>query len=76
MLFYFWKEKNAAQTAKKICIEIVPYGDSGYGDSAVTESIVQKWFTRFRNGNFDLEDQERSDRPAVVDDKNLNTDWK
>jgi len=54
----------------------MPYGDSGYGDSAVTESIVQKWFTRFRNGNFDLEDQERSDRPAVVDDKNLNTDWK
>jgi len=49
MLFYFRKGKNAAQTAKKICIV--------YGDSAVTESTVQKWF---RNGNFDLEE-----RPAI-----------
>jgi len=60
MLFYFRKGKNAAQTAKKICIV--------YGDSAVAESTVLKWFTRFRNDNFDLEDRERSDKPAVVDD--------
>jgi len=51
MLFYFWKGKNAAQTAKKICIVS--------GDSAVTESTIRKRFTRFRNGNFDLEDRER-----------------
>jgi len=65
MLFYFRKGKNAAQTAKKICIV--------YGDSAVAESTVRKWFTRFRNGNFDLENRERSDRPAVVDDDQILT---
>jgi len=48
MLFYFWKGKNVAQIAKKICIV--------YGDSAVAESTVRKWFTRFRNGNFDWEE--------------------
>jgi len=41
-----------------------------YGDSAVAESTVRKWFTRFRNGNFDLEDRKRSGRPAVVNDDN------
>jgi len=65
MLFYFRKGKNAAQTAKKICI--------AYGDSAVGESTVRKWFTRFRNGNFDLEDRERSGRPAIVDDDQILT---
>jgi len=34
MLFYFRKGKNAAQTAKKICIV--------YGDSAVAESTIRK----------------------------------
>jgi len=65
MLFYFRKGKNAAQTENKICIV--------YGDHAVAESIIRKWFTRFRNGNFDLEDQERSGRPAVVHDDQILT---
>jgi len=54
MLFYFRKGKNAAQTAKKICIV--------YGDSAVAESTIRKWFTRFKNGNFDLEDRDLGKR--------------
>jgi len=65
MLFYFRKGKNAAQTAKKICIV--------YGDSAVAESTVRKWFTRFRNDNFDLENRERSSRLAVIDDDQILT---
>jgi len=43
-----------------------------YGDScrisAVAETTVRKWFTRFRNGNFNLENRERSGRPVVDDD--------
>jgi len=65
MLFSFQKGKNAAQTAKKICIV--------YGDSAIAKSTIRKWFTRFRNGNFDLEDRERSGRSVVVDDDQILT---
>jgi len=63
MVFYFRKGKNTAQTAKKIYIV--------YRDSVVAESTARKWFTRFRNGNFDLVDRECSGRPAVVDDQIL-----
>ncbi|XP_018366071.1 PREDICTED: histone-lysine N-methyltransferase SETMAR-like [Trachymyrmex cornetzi] len=65
MLFYFRKRKNAAQTAKKIC--------AIYGNGTVAESTVRKWFARFRSDNFDLEDRERSGRPAVVDDDQIVT---
>jgi len=65
MLFYFRKGKNTAQTAKKICIV--------FGNNAVAESLVRKWFTHFRNSNFDLENRERSGRPAVIDDDQILT---
>ncbi|KAM0730355.1 Histone-lysine N-methyltransferase SETMAR [Formica fusca] len=65
MLFYFQKGKNAVQTAKKIC--------AVYGNDAIAESTVRKWFARFRIGNFDLEDRERSGKPAVVDDDQIVT---
>uniref|UniRef100_A0A1I8JG61 Protein kinase domain-containing protein n=2 Tax=Macrostomum lignano TaxID=282301 RepID=A0A1I8JG61_9PLAT len=32
---------------------------------------ARDWFTRFRNGNFELEDQPRSGRPSGVDDEQL-----
>lgn len=35
---------------------------------ARVEGTIFKWFTRFRKGNFDLEDGEHSGRLAVVDD--------
>lgn len=63
MLFYFRKGKSAAQTVNKIC--------SVYGDDAVGESTVRKWFARFRTGNFELEDAKRSGRPSTVDDEQI-----
>lgn len=66
MLFYFRRGRKAVQTAKKIC--------AVYGDCAIAKrSTVRKWFARFRSGNFDLEDRERSGRPAVVDDDQIET---
>ncbi|XP_043493637.1 histone-lysine N-methyltransferase SETMAR-like [Polistes fuscatus] len=50
MLFFFRKNKTATQAANKIC--------AVYGEDAVAERTVQKWFARFKAGNFDLEDQE------------------
>lgn len=63
MIFYFRKGKSAAQTVNKIC--------SVYGDDAVGESTVRKWFARFRTGNFELEDVKRTGRPSTVDDDQI-----
>ena len=60
MLYHFHEKLTAAETARKIC--------TVYGPDALKERLVQKWFTRFRAGNFDLKDAERSGRPSTVDD--------
>jgi len=39
MLFFYWKGKNATQAANKIC--------AIYGEGAVAERIVRKWFARW-----------------------------
>ena len=54
MLFFYRKGKNATQAANKIC--------AVYGEGAIAERTVRKWFARFKAGDFNLEDQERPDR--------------
>ena len=48
VLYYFKKGKNATETHRKIC--------AVYGDGAVTDQTCQKWFTKFRAGDFSLDD--------------------
>ena len=48
MLYYFKKGKNTIKTQKKIC--------AVYGEGAVTDQICQKWFAKFRAGDFSLDD--------------------
>lgn len=50
MLFFYQKGKNAKQTANKIC--------AVYGEGALIERTVRKWFSRFKAGDFNLEDQD------------------
>jgi len=57
MLFFYRKDKNATQTANKIC--------AVYGEGAIAERTVRKWFARFKAGDFNLNDQERPDRHAL-----------
>ena len=52
MFFFYRKGKNAKQTANKICVV--------YGEGAVAERTVRKRFSRFKAGDFNLEDQERA----------------
>ncbi|KAK2589284.1 hypothetical protein KPH14_007837 [Odynerus spinipes] len=66
MLFFFRKGKNAAQAANKI--------RAVYGEGAVAERTVRKWFARFKAGNFDLEDQERPGRPSTADKDLIKTE--
>ena len=42
-----------------------------YGDHALAERTCQKWFARFRSGNFDLEDDERPGQPKKFEVEDL-----
>ncbi|XP_050480294.1 histone-lysine N-methyltransferase SETMAR-like [Bombus huntii] len=65
MLFFYRKGKNATQTANKIC--------AVYGDDAIVDRTVRKWFARFKVGDFNLEDQERPGRPSTTDEDQVKT---
>ena len=59
MLYYFKKGKNATETQKKIC--------AVYGEGAMTDRTCQKWFAKFRAGDFSLDDAPGSGRPVEID---------
>ena len=63
MLFQFNQGKNATQAAKEISFV--------YGEGAVSARDCQKWFARFRDGNFNLDDEERSSRPQELETTKL-----
>ncbi|XP_011859834.1 PREDICTED: histone-lysine N-methyltransferase SETMAR-like isoform X2 [Vollenhovia emeryi] len=65
MLFLYWKGRNATQAANKIC--------AVYGEGAVAERTVRKWFARFKAGDFNLKDQERPGRPSTTDEDQIET---
>ena len=44
-----------------------------YGEGAVTDQTCQKWFVKFRAGDFSLDDARRSDRPVEVDSDQIET---
>ena len=38
-----------------------------YGEGAVTDQMCQKWFVKFRAGDFSLDNAPQSGRPVEVD---------
>ena len=42
-----------------------------YGEKSLTERQCQKWFARFRSGDFDFKDAARSGRPTEVNDDKI-----
>ena len=65
MLYYFKKGKNATETHKKTC--------AIYEEGAVTDRMCQKWFVKFRAGDFSLDDAPQSGRPVEVDSNRIET---
>ena len=65
MLYYFKKGKNATETQKMIC--------AVYGKGSVTDQTCQKWFVKFRAGDFSLDDAPWSGRPVEVDSDPIQT---
>ena len=65
LLFAFNQGQIASKAANDIC--------AVYGDSCITTRTAQKWFFRFRNENFELEDSPRSGLRVQVNEENLKT---
>jgi len=63
MLYEFHAGKNATQAANAICLV--------YGEGVVSPRTCQNWFARFKAGNFNLEDEERSGRPQELQSDEL-----
>ena len=56
LLIYFFNLKKSAET---------------YDEAALSERSCRKWFQKFKNGEFDIEDKECSERPKVYEDAEL-----
>ncbi|CAK9820140.1 Histone-lysine N-methyltransferase SETMAR [Anthophora quadrimaculata] len=59
MLHCFNKDNSAKDTADEIC--------TVYGSGTTTIRTVCNWFKKFRAGNFELKDEDRSGRPPTMD---------
>ena len=56
LFFAFHQGQKAAEAAKDICMV--------YGEGVLGKSMARKWFTKFKNGNFDIDDMPCSGRPS------------
>ena len=63
LFFYFCKEKNAAQAAKKL--------HDVYDEEALKDRQCRNWFDELRSGDFSLKDEQRSGQPNEVDDDQI-----
>ena len=64
LLIYFFNLKKSAAVAHRLFVEI-------YGEAALSDRSCREWFRKFEKGEFDIEDKERSGRPKVYEDVEL-----
>ena len=63
LLYYFNMKKTAAESYR-ILVKV-------YGEHDLAERTCQKWFARFKSGDFGLEDEERRGQPKKFEDEEL-----
>ena len=63
LIFFFNLDKSAAE-AHRFLVET-------YDEAALNETNCREWFQKFTNGEFDIDDKERSGRPKVYEDAEL-----
>ena len=63
ILYYFKKDKNTTEMPKKIY--------TVYGEGAVTDQMCQKWFVKFRAGDFSLGDASQLGRAVEFDNDQI-----
>ena len=59
----FSSRKKAAEAARDICMV--------YEEGVIGKSITRKWFAKFKNGNFDINNMPCSGRPSEFDEDHL-----
>ena len=64
LLINFFNLKKYAAEAHQLLVET-------YGEAALSERSCRGWFRKFKKGEFDIEDKERSGRPKVYEDAEL-----
>ena len=64
LLIYSFNLKRSADEAHPLLVET-------YRMAALSEGSCREWFQKFKNGEFDIEDKERSGRPKVYKDAEL-----
>ena len=64
VLFLYFKMKKTAAESHLTLVEV-------YGEHALAERACQKWFARFKSGDFGLEDEERHGQPKKFENEEL-----
>ena len=64
VLLHHFNMKKTAVESHRILVEV-------YGEHALAERTCQKWFARFKSGDFGLEDEERPGQPKKFKDEEL-----
>ena len=59
LFFAFHQNQKAAEAARDICMV--------YREGVIGESTARKWFAKFKNANFDIDDTPRSKRLSEFD---------
>jgi len=65
LVFKFHSGCNATEAARDI--------NTVYGENFIAERTARKWFARFKEGDFSLDDAPRSGRPVDFDEERLQT---
>ena len=64
VLLYCFNMKKTAAESHRILVEV-------YGEHALAERTWQKWFARFKSGDYGLEDGERPGQPKKLEGEEL-----
>ncbi|GBP41296.1 Mariner Mos1 transposase [Eumeta japonica] len=67
LLIYFFNLKKPAAEAHRLLIE-------AYKEAALSKKTCGEWFQKFKNGDFDVKNKERSGRPKISKDAELEED--
>jgi len=57
--FVFHLKKNVAEATAMIC--------AAYGENAISHITCRRWYKKFRQGDFNLEDEPRIGRPQKIE---------
>ena len=66
LLIYIFNLKKSVAEAK-LLVEAIQH----HGNTTLSERNCCEWFQKFKNGEFDVEDKERSGRPKVYENAEL-----